>query len=126
MHSQPTVVRRGLLQALIGLTGLAASLSASAAVGLDDLSGDVRGGRVLEVATFAQGEVDVVVFSGGLREGWREGMRAEVLRGNLAIAELTVLHCGDRVSAASIESLASDVRIGAGDPVLVKLQKILN
>lgn len=82
--------------------------------------------RVLEVASFSDRSGDYVVFAGGTAAGWREGMRAQVLRGNLSLAELTVVHSGSRASAALIDSLAPELRIGAGDTVSVKLQQISN
>lgn len=83
-------------------------------------------GRVLDVAPLASTDGDLVVFAGGLESGWREGMRAFVVRGDLRVAELTVVRSGSRASAAVIDSLASDVRIGAGDTVFVKIQQLSN
>lgn len=102
------------------LSGLVASAQTTA-------SEDVRtvaDARVLEVFALSSVPADGVVLSGGLRAGWREGMQAVVRRGGLEVAELTVVSSNGRVSVALIDRLASDVRIGAGDTVSVKIQKL--
>jgi hypothetical protein len=120
---KPTIGTRSYHDAR--LLAAALGLALSATVGAGETIAEVRStvpvARVLEVAAVAEGEVDLVVFSGGLRDGWREGMRARVVRGDLQIAEMLVLQSGNRVSAAAIETISGDVRIGTGDTVLIKL-----
>lgn len=94
------------------------------------LSGEVErtiaDARVLEVVALDAAPADCVFFSGGSAAGWREGMRAEVRRGTLPVAGLTVVSVSGRVAAALIDTVAPDVRIGAGDTVTVKTQRFTN
>ena len=82
--------------------------------------------RVLEVSALRSVEADVVVLGAGLLEGWREGVRGVIRRGSLEVATVTVVASSERTAAALIDSLATDVRIGAGDTAIVKLQSNQN
>lgn len=107
-----------------GACGVACAATTSVAAPVVQRS--IEDARVLEVGSLQTVPADCIFFAGGLVAGWREGMRAEVRRGSFTVAELTVVSVSGRVTAALIDSLASDVRIGVGDTVTVKTQRFTN
>lgn len=74
--------------------------------------------RIVEVES-----VDVVILSGGLRQGLRNGMVCEVLRENREIGEIILVDVKLDIAAGLITQLEESVSIRPGDWASIKAFK---